>query len=55
VKETDIVLAEPWGDILADGDSGVRAIATATYDGKPIDVDARVIEAIDGRNGDGQA
>jgi len=26
----------PWGYILANDDSGVRAIATAKYDGKPI-------------------
>jgi phosphonate transport system substrate-binding protein len=26
----------PWGYILANNDSGVTAIATAKYDGKPI-------------------
>jgi phosphonate transport system substrate-binding protein len=35
-KQVDLAWMGPWGYILAHDDSGVRAIATAKYDGKPI-------------------
>ncbi len=35
-KQVDVAWMGPWGYILANDDSGVRAIATAKYDGKPI-------------------
>ena len=35
-KQVDLAWMGPWGYILANSDSGVRAIATAKYDGKPI-------------------
>ena len=35
-KQVDLAWMGPWGYILANADSGVRAIATAKYDGKPI-------------------
>ena len=35
-KQVDLAWMGPWGYILANDDSGVRAIATAKYDGKPI-------------------
>jgi phosphonate transport system substrate-binding protein len=35
-KQVDVAWMGPWGYILANADSGVRAIATAKYDGKPI-------------------
>ena len=35
-KQVDLAWMGPWGYILANNDSGVRAIATAKYDGKPI-------------------
>jgi phosphonate transport system substrate-binding protein len=35
-KQVDVAWMGPWGYILANNDSGVRAIATAKYDGKPI-------------------
>ena len=35
-KQLDLAWMGPWGYILAHDDSGVRAIATAKYDGKPI-------------------
>ena len=35
-KQIDLTWMGPWGYILANDDSGVRAIATAKYDGKPI-------------------
>jgi phosphonate transport system substrate-binding protein len=34
--QVDLAWMGPWGYILANDDSGVRAIATAKYDGKPI-------------------
>src|SRR5438128_295084 len=34
--QVDVAWMGPWGYILAHDDSGVRAIATAKYDGKPI-------------------
>jgi phosphonate transport system substrate-binding protein len=34
--QVDVAWMGPWGYILANDDSGVRAIATAKYDGKPI-------------------
>ena len=34
--QVDLAWMGPWGYILAHDDSGVRAIATAKYDGKPI-------------------
>jgi hypothetical protein len=34
--QVDLAWMGPWGYILANADSGVRAIATAKYDGKPI-------------------
>ena len=35
-NQVDVAWMGPWGYILANADSGVRAIATAKYDGKPI-------------------
>ena len=35
-KQVDVAWMGPWGYILANDDSGARAIATAKYDGKPI-------------------
>ena len=35
-KQVDLAWMGPWGYILAHDDSGVRALATAKYDGKPI-------------------
>lgn len=35
-KQVDLAWMGPWGYVLAHDDSGVRAIATAKYDGKPI-------------------
>jgi phosphonate transport system substrate-binding protein len=35
-QQVDLAWMGPWGYILANDDSGVRAIATAKYDGKPI-------------------
>jgi phosphonate transport system substrate-binding protein len=35
-RQVDLAWMGPWGYILANDDSGVRAIATAKYDGKPI-------------------
>src|SRR6266850_6097602 len=35
-NQVDLAWMGPWGYILANADSGVRAIATAKYDGKPI-------------------
>jgi phosphonate transport system substrate-binding protein len=35
-KQVDLAWMGPWGYVLANDDSGVRAIATAKYDGKPI-------------------
>jgi phosphonate transport system substrate-binding protein len=35
-KQVDVAWMGPWGYILANADSGARAIATAKYDGKPI-------------------
>jgi len=35
-KQVDLAWMGPWRYILANDDSGVRAIATAKYDGKPI-------------------
>jgi phosphonate transport system substrate-binding protein len=35
-EQVDLAWMGPWGYILANADSGVRAIATAKYDGKPI-------------------
>jgi ABC-type phosphate/phosphonate transport system substrate-binding protein len=35
-KQVDLAWMGPWGYILANDDSAVRAIATAKYDGKPI-------------------
>src|SRR6266851_10361589 len=34
--QVDLAWMGPWGYILANNDSGVTAIATAKYDGKPI-------------------
>jgi phosphonate transport system substrate-binding protein len=34
--QVDVAWMGPWGYILANNDSGVTAIATAKYDGKPI-------------------
>src|SRR5512144_1819239 len=34
-SQVDVAWMGPWGYILASADSGVRAIATAKYDGKP--------------------
>jgi phosphonate transport system substrate-binding protein len=35
-KQVDLAWMGPWGYVLANDDSGARAIATAKYDGKPI-------------------
>ena len=35
-RQVDLAWMGPWGYILAHDDSGVRAVATAKYDGKPI-------------------
>jgi phosphonate transport system substrate-binding protein len=35
-EQVDVAWMGPWGYILANNDSGVTAIATAKYDGKPI-------------------
>ena len=35
-KQVDLAWMGPWGYVLPNDDSGVRAIATAKYDGKPI-------------------
>lgn len=35
-KQVDVAWMGPWGYILANDDSGARAIATAKYDNKPI-------------------
>jgi phosphonate transport system substrate-binding protein len=35
-QQVDLAWMGPWGYVLAHDDSGARAIATATYDGKPI-------------------
>lgn len=35
-NQVDVAWMGPWGYILANNDSGVTAIATAKYDGKPI-------------------
>jgi phosphonate transport system substrate-binding protein len=35
-EQVDLAWMGPWGYVLANNDSGVTAIATATYDGKPI-------------------
>src|SRR5262249_56128609 len=35
-QQVDVAWMGPWGYILANDNSGVRAIATAKYDGKPI-------------------
>ena len=35
-RQVDLAWMGPWGYILANDDSGVRAIATAQYDDKPI-------------------
>ena len=35
-EQVDLAWMGPWGYILANNDSGVTAIATAKYDGKPI-------------------
>ena len=34
--QVDVAWMGPWGYVLANSDSGVTAIATAKYDGKPI-------------------
>jgi phosphonate transport system substrate-binding protein len=34
-EQVDVAWMGPWGYILANADSGVTAIATAKYDGKP--------------------
>ena len=34
--QVDVAWMGPWGYVLANNDSGVTAIATASYDGKPI-------------------
>jgi len=35
-EQVDVAWMGPWGYVLANADSGVTAIATAKYDGKPI-------------------
>jgi phosphonate transport system substrate-binding protein len=35
-EQVDLAWMGPWGYVLANNDSGVTAIATATYDGRPI-------------------
>ena len=35
-EQVDMAWMGPWGYVLANADSGVQAIATAKYDGKPI-------------------
>ena len=35
-EQVDVAWMGPWGYVLANNDSGVTAIATAKYDGKPI-------------------
>jgi len=35
-EQVDVAWMGPWGYILANSDSGVTAVATAKYDGKPI-------------------
>ena len=35
-EQVDLAWMGPWGYVLANADSGVQAIATAKYDGKPI-------------------
>ena len=35
-EQVDLAWMGPWGYVLANNDSGVTAIATAKYDGKPI-------------------
>jgi phosphonate transport system substrate-binding protein len=35
-EQVDVAWMGPWGYVLANNDSGVTAIATANYDGKPI-------------------
>jgi phosphonate transport system substrate-binding protein len=35
-EQVDVAWMGPWGYILANNDSGVTAVATAKYDGKPI-------------------
>lgn len=35
-EQVDVAWMGPWGYVLANNDSGVQAIATAKYDGKPI-------------------
>jgi phosphonate transport system substrate-binding protein len=35
-EQVDVAWMGPWGYVLANNDSGVEAIATAKYDGKPI-------------------
>ncbi len=35
-EQVDMAWMGPWGYVLANNDSGVQAIATAKYDGKPI-------------------
>jgi phosphonate transport system substrate-binding protein len=35
-QQVDLAWMGPWGYVLANDDSGARAIATAKYDGKPI-------------------
>ncbi len=43
--QVDLAWMGPWGYILANNDSGVTAIATAKYDGKPVLLRDRGVQA----------